>query len=59
MVNKEIRSKAAGSGVKLYKIAEAVGMRDSSFSRLLRKELPEEKKAEILATIDRLALEVQ
>ena len=58
MVNQEIRSKAAGSGVKLYKVAEAIGVRDSAFSRMLRKELPEEKKAQILAIIDRLAQEV-
>lgn len=55
MVNVEIRAKAAGSGVKLYKIADAIGMRDSAFSRMLRKELPEEKKAQILEIIERLS----
>lgn len=58
MVNQEIRSKAAGSGVKLYKVAEAIGVRDSAFSRMLRTELPAEKKAQILEIIDRLAQEV-
>lgn len=57
MVNVEIRAKAAGSGVKMYKIAEALGMRDSAFSRLLRKELSKEQKAQVLAIIDELAKE--
>ena len=57
MVNVEIRAKAAGSGVKMYKIAEAFGMRDSAFSRLLRKELSKEQKAQVLAIIDELAKE--
>lgn len=59
MKNTDIRNAAGSHGLKLWQIATELGMADSTFSRLLRKELPAEKKAEILAVIDRLALEVQ
>ena len=44
--NQTIRRTAAGAGVKLWQIADRMGYTDSYFSRLLRKELPEEKQAE-------------
>lgn len=58
MRNKDIRESAAKDGVKLWQIAEAIGISDSSFSRRLRKELPPEAKAEIFSIINRLAREV-
>lgn len=53
--NNEIRSKAKEKGIKLWEIAEAMGMQDSAFSRKLRHELPEEEKTKILALIDEIA----
>ena len=57
--NTDIRTLARRKGVYLWQIADALGMADSAFSRKLRKELTGEQKAQILAIIDRLALEVQ
>lgn len=55
MANQDIRRTAAANGVRLWQVAEACGMTDSSLSRLLRRELPAEKKQEILAIIDEIA----
>lgn len=57
MNNKEIRNAAGGHGLKLWQVAEAIGMNESAFSRKLRKELPPEEKEKILAAIDGLAKE--
>lgn len=57
--NTDIRTMARRKGVYLWQIADALGMADSAFSRKLRKELPNEQKAQILSVIDRLALEVR
>ena len=57
MSNKEIRDYARIKDVKLWKIAEKLNLCDSNFSRLLRHELSEEKKAEIRDIIDKLASE--
>lgn len=55
MHNKEIREHATKCGVRLWQIAEALGINDGNFSRKLRRELPEEEKTKILAIIDDLA----
>ena len=57
MNNKEIRNAAGGYGLKLWQVAEAIGMNESAFSRKLRKELPQEEKEKILAVIEKLAKE--
>ena len=58
MSNQDIRCAAAGAGVKLWKIADALGITDSSFSRKLRKELSQEEKEKIFSIIEKLAQEV-
>ena len=58
MQNQDIRRAAAGAGVKLWQIAEAMHMADSSLSRKLRHELPPEEKARVLAVIRSLSGEV-
>jgi len=55
MCNLEIREAAKKKGVKLWEIAYALGVTDSTFSRKLRRELPEKERTRILAEIDRLA----
>lgn len=55
--NVDIRNTAAGNGVRLWQIAEALGIADCSFSRKLRKELPAEEKRKIFGIIERLAKE--
>ncbi len=57
MNNKEIRNAAGGYGLKLWQVAEAIGMNESAFSRKLRRELPQEEKQRILEAIERLAQE--
>lgn len=49
---------AAGAGVKLWQIADALGIADCSLSRKLRKELPQEEKEKIFSIIQRLSREV-
>lgn len=58
MSNQDIRRTAAGAGVKLWQIADALGMADCSFSRKLRKELSQDEKEKIFSIIRRLAKEV-
>ena len=58
MSNQDIRRKAAGAGVKLWQIADALGMADCSFSRKLRKELPQDEKEKIFSIIQQLSKEV-
>jgi thioredoxin-related protein len=55
--NVEVRTAARSAGVKLWKIAEALGIADCSFSRRLRKELPSEEKNRIMQFIDELSKE--
>lgn len=58
MSNQDIRRAAAGAGVKLWQIADALGMADCSFSRKLRKELSQDEKSRIFDIIQQLAKEV-
>ena len=53
--NMKIREKARNSGVRLWQIADALGMQESLFSKKLRKELPEDDQERILNIIDDLA----
>lgn len=51
----EIRQEAAKNGLKLWEVAEAVGVADSTFSRKLRRELPSNQKDFILRKIQQIA----
>lgn len=53
--NEEIRRAIGANGLRQWQIAEAMGMKDGNFSRMLRSELPEEKKRKILAVIETVA----
>jgi hypothetical protein len=55
MKNDDIRRIARVNDVRLWEVAEELGMADSNFSRLLRKDLSEEKRFEILNAIDKIA----
>ena len=58
MINfQDIKRTAAGAGVKLWQIAEALGIADCSFSRKLRRELPQEEKDRIISIIRELSQE--
>lgn len=49
--NKEIRIRAIEYGVYYWQIASVLGITPESFSRMMRKELEEEKKQEVLQAI--------
>lgn len=55
MANEEIRQAAKKSGVRLWQLAYAVGVNDSTFSRRLRKELPQEELEKLLSIIAQIA----
>lgn len=55
MANIEIREAAKLGGVKLWQIADGLGMNDSMFSRKLRHELPADEKARVLEIIRHLS----
>ena len=54
MRNNDIREAARKAGVKLWQIADYIGLNDGNFSRKLRHELSDEKKREIYAIINDL-----
>lgn len=57
MRNVDIRTEVKEAGVKLWQVAEQLGMSDSAFSRYLRHELTELQKARIRKIIRELAEE--
>lgn len=57
MRNVEIRDAARGAGVKLWQIADGLGIADANFSRKLRHELPEAEKEKIFEIIEQIAAE--
>ena len=56
-VNQEIRKEAKRAGVRLWEIAERLGMNDGNFSRKLRRELNPEERNKILTIISELGTE--
>ena len=57
MQNQDVRAAAAKTGVKLWQIADMLGMVDCNFSRKLRHELPAAEKQKIFTIIDQLKAE--
>ena len=57
MSNITVRTEALKKGVKLWQIAERMGISDANFSRKLRRELPEEEQQKILDIINTIAKE--
>ena len=55
MKNKRIREAAKSAGVKLWQIADAIGINDGNFSRKLRHELPEDEQQRIMEIIKQIA----
>ncbi len=59
IANNDIRTKATKAGVRLWEIAEQLGINDGNFSRKLRRELPQEEKDKIFRIIDKLKGEAE
>ena len=57
MKNSEIRQAAKESGVFLYEIAGKLHISEPTMTRLMRNELGEKKKGELLAAIAKIAAE--
>lgn len=53
MENVEIRLAAGARGLRLWEVAEELGMTDSAFSRKLRRELPDDQREKVLEAIER------
>lgn len=54
MKNREIRDKVSANGMRLWELADELGIADTTLSRWLRHELPEDRKRLIVETIDKL-----
>jgi hypothetical protein len=57
MANEDIKKEIRHSGVLFWKVALKFGCADTTFSRKLRKELPEQDKNEIRSIIKELRKE--
>lgn len=53
--NEKLRSRAKERGVRLWQIAEAIGIRPNDFSIMLRHELSDEIQKKAIAAIDVIA----
>lgn len=49
--NQRIREAAQRQRIKLWRIGEKLGLSDANFSRMLRRELSESKKNQLLGII--------
>lgn len=54
LCNNDLRSEAKTAGVRLWQISEALKISDPTMTRLLRHELPPEKKEQIRRIIQQL-----
>ena len=57
MYNKDLKEYAKNHNVRLWQIANKLGINDGNFSRKLRVELAENEKEKIYKIIDELATE--
>lgn len=56
--NYEVKQYAKQKGVRLWQVADSLGMKDYVFSKKLRYKLPEKDKAQIMSTIDGLSKKI-
>lgn len=55
--NEDLRSAAKAKGVRVWQLAEKLNVSETTMAKLLRHELPNEKKTRLLAIIDEIAAE--
>lgn len=55
MCNLDIRATAKKKSVFIYEIADKLGISEPTMTRLLRRELPQEKKNDIIRVINEVA----
>ncbi|GGF24271.1 hypothetical protein GCM10010954_23940 [Halobacillus andaensis] len=54
MKNKDIREAISKAGLRHWQVAEAYGIHEGNFSRLLRKELSPDQKEKVFLVIQKL-----
>lgn len=59
MTNEPIRRRASENGVKLWELAQKMGIADTTFSKRMRRQFTEEETARALRYIDEIAEEKQ
>lgn len=57
MFNIDIRNRIAVAAIPKWRVADVVGVADTTFSKWLRKELPAEKKQQVMEAIDKILAE--
>ena len=55
LANTEIREAAKRNGVRLWQVAEVIGIADATLSRKLRRELPASERERVMSVIEKLA----
>ena len=56
-MNEDIKQIAKENNIRLWRVAEKLGVSDSNFSRMLRYKLSKEDKDRILAVIKELVID--
>lgn len=56
-MNEDIKNIAKENNIRLWRVAERLGVSDSNFSRMLRYKLSKENREKILAIIKELTLD--
>ena len=56
-MNEDIKNIAKETNIRLWRVAEKLGVSDSNFSRMLRYKLSKEDKDRILAVIKELVID--
>lgn len=56
MANSEIREAIRKKRLRHYEIAQVLGVNESTLSRWLRNELPEDKKREVINAIEQVKI---
>ncbi|WP_024860065.1 hypothetical protein [Ruminococcus flavefaciens] len=54
MANRDVKTYARKYGIRLWQIADALHISESTMTRLMRKELPANDKAAMFLIIDQL-----
>lgn len=57
-MNQVIRTAARKARVPLWKIADALGISEATFTRMMRRELPKDKHDQIMSIIEKEAAHV-
>lgn len=55
MANREIKEAAKKSGVRMWQIAERIGVHEGTFCRKMRHDVSQQERVEIMAIIAELA----